>query len=72
VFRETIRHSDDGFRRAQNQVGLLLANHVVSAVDALISSRLAAAAGRPTALHTSVGTRASPVSRSASPLTGTP
>ena len=57
VFRETIRHSDDGFRRAQNQVGLLLANHVVSAVDALISSRLAAAAGRPTALHTTVGTR---------------
>jgi hypothetical protein len=57
VFRETIRHSDDGFRRAQNQVGLLLANHVVSAVDALISSRLAAAAGRPAALHTTVGPR---------------
>ena len=34
VFRETIRRSDDGFRRAQNQVGLLLANHVASAVDA--------------------------------------
>jgi hypothetical protein len=57
VFRETIRRSDDGFRRAQNQVGLLLANHVVSAVDALISSRLAAAAGRPAALHTTVGPR---------------
>jgi len=55
VFRETIRHSDDGFRRAQNQVGLLLANHVVSAVDALISSRLAAAAGRPATVHTMVG-----------------
>ena len=57
VFRETIRRSDDGFRRAQNQVGLLLANHVVSAVDALISSRLAAAAGRPATLHTTVGPR---------------
>ena len=55
VFRESIRRSDDGFRRAQNQVGLLLANHVVSAVDALISSRLAAAAGRPAAVHTTVG-----------------
>jgi hypothetical protein len=57
VFRETIRRSDDGFRRAQNQVGLLLANHVASAVDALISSRLAAAAGRPAELHTTVGPR---------------
>jgi len=57
VFRETIRRSDDGFRRAQNQVGLLLANHVVSAVDALISSRLAAAAGRPAELHTTLGLR---------------
>jgi len=57
VFRETIRRSDDGFRGAQNQVGLLLANHVVSAVDALISSRLAAAAGRAAALHTTVGRR---------------
>ena len=59
VFRETIRRSDDGFRRAQNQVGLLLANHVVSAVDALISSRLAAATGRPAELHTTVGPRGS-------------
>jgi len=57
VFKETIRRSDDGFRRAQNQVGLLLANHVVSAVDALISSRLAAVTGRPTSLHTTVGAR---------------
>ncbi len=57
VFRETIRRSDNGFRRAQNQVGLLLANHVVSAVDALISSRLAAVARRPAELHTSLWTR---------------
>ncbi len=55
VFRETIRRSDDAFRTAQNVVGLLLANHVVSAVDALISSRLSVAAGRRTALHTMLG-----------------
>ena len=55
VFRQTIRKSDDSFRRAQSQLGLLLANHVVSAVDALISSRLAAATGRPTTLHTTLG-----------------
>ena len=59
VFRETIHRSDDGFRRAQNQVGLLLANHVVSAVDALISNRLAAAARRPAEFHTTVGPRGS-------------
>src|SRR6266511_3698743 len=61
VFRETIRKSDDGFRRAQNQLGLLLANHVVRAVDALISSRLAAVAGRPASLHTTVGARGTAV-----------
>lgn len=55
VFRETIRRSDRAFRRAQVQVGLLLANHVVSAVDALISSRLVAAARRPAELRTSIG-----------------
>jgi hypothetical protein len=54
VFKESIRRSDDAFRRAQNQVGLLLANHVVSAVDALISARLAAASGRAATIHTFV------------------
>ena len=61
VFRETIRRSDDGFRRAQNQVGLLLANHVVSAVDALISSRLAAVARRPAGFQTTLGPRSARV-----------
>ncbi|MGH7538238.1 MAG: hypothetical protein ACREMF_06365 [Gemmatimonadales bacterium] len=51
-FRATIRSSDDAFRRAQSQLGLLLANHLVSAIDALISSRLAAGLRRPTTLHT--------------------
>lgn len=55
VFRETIRKSDVAFRRAQNQVGLLLANHIVSAVDALISTRITAAVGRPAAVQTTVG-----------------
>jgi hypothetical protein len=55
VFRESIRRSDDAFRRTQNMLGVLLANHVASAVDALISSRLSAAAGRRAALQTTVG-----------------
>ena len=55
VFRESIRKSDTAFRRAQSMLGVLLANHVVSAVDALISSRLSAAAGRRAALQTTVG-----------------
>jgi hypothetical protein len=57
VFRETIRRSDEAFRRTQSMLGVLLANHVASAVDALISSRLSAAAGRRTALQTTVGRR---------------
>jgi hypothetical protein len=55
VFREAIRRSDDAFRRTQSMLGVLLANHVASAVDALISSRLSAAAGRRAALQMTVG-----------------
>lgn len=55
VFRETIRKSDVAFRRAQNQVGLLLANHLVSVVDALISARMSAAVGRPAGVRTTLG-----------------
>ncbi len=54
VFREAIRKSDDAYRSAQNQLGVLLANHVLSAIDALISSRLAEAAGRALTLETTV------------------
>jgi hypothetical protein len=57
VYRETIRRSDNAFRRAQNQIGLLLANHVVSAVDALISARLSAATGRAADMQTTIGLR---------------
>src|SRR5258706_1757655 len=55
VFRDYIKRSDNAFRRAQNQIGLLLANHVLSAVDALISARLSVAAGRAAEMRTSVG-----------------
>jgi len=57
VFRDYIKRSDNAFRRAQNQIGLLLANHVLSAVDALISARLSAATGRSAQMQTSVGLR---------------
>lgn len=52
-YRTTIERSDNAFRSAQDKLGLLLANHVASAVDALISSRLASAARRPAAIFTS-------------------
>ncbi len=51
-YRATIRSSDDAFRSAQNQLGLLLANHLVSAIDALISSRLSAGLRREATLQT--------------------
>ena len=41
-YRAAIRASDDAYRSSQNQLGLLLANHLVSAIDALISARLSA------------------------------
>src|SRR5207245_58324 len=55
VFRQTIAQSDHAFRSAQSHLGMLLANHVASAVDALISSRLSTLAGRTAALHTVIG-----------------
>lgn len=51
-FRATIRSSDDAFRHAQGQLGVLLANHLVSAVDALISNRLSASLRRPATVET--------------------
>ncbi|HEX9690692.1 MAG TPA: hypothetical protein VGA22_01190 [Gemmatimonadales bacterium] len=41
LFRQSIRKSDEAFRRATTQLGLLLANHVLSAIDAFVSVRLA-------------------------------
>jgi hypothetical protein len=45
LYRQTIRQSDEAFRRASQELGLLLANHVLSAVDAFISERLSPGAG---------------------------
>ncbi|MBI2402553.1 MAG: hypothetical protein HYV20_07430 [Gemmatimonadetes bacterium] len=45
LYRQTIRSSDQAFRRARDQLGLLLANHLLSAIDALISTRLRGGAG---------------------------
>lgn len=46
LFRNTIRSSDEAFRDARGELGLLLANHLLSAIDALVSSRLGARASR--------------------------
>jgi hypothetical protein len=39
VFRQSIRASDEAFRSLTNYLGALLVNHLVSAVDALVSAR---------------------------------
>ena len=39
-FRRTIRRSNDAFRRASQFLGVALANHALSAVDAMITVRL--------------------------------
>ena len=53
-YRATVSRSDNAYRRAQNQLGLLLANHIVSTIDALVSARLAALARRPASLETQI------------------
>ena len=40
LFRLGIKNSDDAFRRASSQLGALVANHLLSAVDAFVSYRL--------------------------------
>jgi hypothetical protein len=40
LFRQTIQQGDEKFRRATQQLGFLLANHFLSAVDAFVSQRL--------------------------------
>ena len=42
-FRELIRESDESLRGATTMLGLILANHMVSAVDAFITARMRAA-----------------------------
>lgn len=62
VFRDLIKGSDNDYRNAQTQLGLLLANHIVSALDALISNRLTTATHRSATLHTFVGATWSQIS----------
>lgn len=40
VFRRTIDRSNDAFRRSVTDLGIVLANHVLSSVDAFVSVRL--------------------------------
>jgi hypothetical protein len=40
LFRQTIAQSDNAYRSAQQELGLLLANHLLSAIDAVITHRL--------------------------------
>lgn len=40
LYRGSIEQSDESFRRATQHLGLLLANHLISAVDAFITGRL--------------------------------
>lgn len=51
LFVQTIRDSDEAFRAAARQLGLLLANHVLSAVDAFVTHRLSSS-DRPVAVET--------------------
>jgi hypothetical protein len=46
LFRQTIRSSDQAYRQAREQLGLLLANHLLSAIDALVASRVAGRGSR--------------------------
>jgi hypothetical protein len=49
-FRELIRESDDAARAGTLRLGIILANHLVSAIDALIVARLRDSAGGDGAL----------------------
>lgn len=46
TFRELIRRSDEAYRDATQRLGLILANHVVSAIDALVLARMRAGNSR--------------------------
>jgi hypothetical protein len=62
LFRRTIEQSDEGYRQATQQLGFLLVNHLISAVDAVISNRLSRNGRR-----VSVGTAVWPGEGEASP-----
>lgn len=54
-FANLIRRSDDHLQEATTMLGLIVANHVLSAADAFISHRLERASGRRMSTHLSVG-----------------
>ncbi len=56
LFRQTIAASDEAFREATTTLGLLLANHLLSAVDAFVSERLSRP-DRPVTLRTGLVAR---------------
>ncbi len=53
LFTQAVSRSNDAFRRGSTALGFLLANHLVSALDAFISGRLSTAS-RATTLQTRV------------------
>ena len=53
LYRQSIRQSDESFRKASQQLGLLLANHLLSAIDGFVSVRLSQN-GRPVNLSSAV------------------
>ena len=53
LYRQAIQQSDEDFRRASQQLGLLLANHLLSAIDAFVSVRLSRN-GRPVEVSSAV------------------
>lgn len=56
LYRQTIAASDDAFRGATTTLGILLVNHLLSAVDAFITERLTSSERR-VSLHTAIWTR---------------
>jgi hypothetical protein len=54
LYRQTIDESDDAYRTSSLYVGFLIANHLVAALDAFVSERLARAARRPVSLRTTL------------------
>lgn len=63
LYRQTIAASDEAFREATTTLGLLLANHLLSAVDAFVSERLSRP-DRPVTIRTALR---SPPHRGGSP-----
>ena len=55
LYRQTISASDEAFRGATTTLGILLVNHLLSAVDAFITERLTGT-GRPVQLQTGMWT----------------